>query len=211
VPVEGNLDPSRWIALWSRLGAQGSAGSVFAHLAKAYAEPSRAYHNSEHIRDCLIQLDLNRGLARKPEEVEAALWFHDVVYVPGAADNEDRSARLAKTALAAGAVSVEIRRRVAKLVLATRHLTVPRDPDAKLVCDIDLSILGREPAVFDRFERAIRQEYAHIAEPEYRHERAAVLAGFLRRESLYQTGYFRDHFEQQARTNLKRVLRDLTE
>jgi predicted metal-dependent HD superfamily phosphohydrolase len=199
------------MALWNRLGAQGSARSVFAHLAKAYAEPGRAYHNTEHIRDCLIQLDLSREFARNPDEVEAALWFHDVIYLPGAPDNEDRSARLAETALAACAAPLNTRRRVAQLVLATRHLTVPNNPDAQLVCDIDLSILGREPAVFDRFERAIRQEYAHIADPEYRHERAAVLRGFVRREPLYQTGYFRDRFEQQARANLTRVLTDLTE
>jgi predicted metal-dependent HD superfamily phosphohydrolase len=211
VPLEGNLDLSRWLALWHRLGALGSGRSVFAQLAQAYTEPSRAYHNTEHICDCLSQLDLSREFARKPDQVEAALWFHDVVYVPGAADNEDRSARLAETALAACAAPLETGRRVAELVLATHHLTVPRNPDARLVCDIDLSILGREPAVFDRFERAIRQEYAHIAEAEYRHERAAVLAGFLRRKSLYQTEYFRARFEQQARTNLKRGLRALTE
>jgi predicted metal-dependent HD superfamily phosphohydrolase len=211
VPLEGNLDLSRWLALWYRLGAKGSARSVFAKLAQAYAEPSRAYHNTEHIRDCLSQLDLSRKLARKPDQVEAALWFHDVVYVPGAADNEDRSASLAETALAACAAPLETGRQVAEMVLATRYLAVPRDPDAQLVCDIDLSILGREPAVFDRFERAIRQEYAHIAEPEYRHERAAVLARFLRREPLYQTEYFRDRFEQPARTNLKRVLRALAD
>lgn len=184
---------------------------MFAHLAKAYAEPSRAYHNTEHIRDCLNQLDLSRELARNPDEVEVALWFHDVVYVPGAADNENQSARLAETALAACAVPLETRRRVADLVRATSHLAVPRNPDAQLVCDIDLSILGREPPIFDHFERAIRQEYAHIAEPEYRQERAAVLTGFLRREFLYQTEYFRDRFEQSAKTNLKRVVRDLTD
>lgn len=198
------------MALWHRLGAQGNGRSVFAQLVKAYAEPSRAYHNAEHVRDCLSQLDLSRELARKPDEVEAALWFHDVVYVPGAADNEDRSARLAEGALTAAEAPVESSRRIAKLVLATQHLAAPRDPDAQLICDIDLSILGREPAVFDRFERAIRQEYVHIAEPEYRHQRAAVLAGFLRRESLYQTEYFRDRFEQQARINLNRLMPDLT-
>jgi predicted metal-dependent HD superfamily phosphohydrolase len=183
---------------------------VFAYLARAYAEPSRAYHNTEHIRDCLSQLDLSRELARKPDEVEAALWFHDVVYVPGAADNEHRSARLAESALAACAAPLETSSRVADLVLATRHVIIPRDPDAQLVCDIDLSILGREPAVFDRFESAIRQEYAHIDEPEYRQERAAVLSRFLGRRTLYQTEYFRDRFEQQARTNLQHVLRHLT-
>ena len=205
----GTLDHTRWIALWHRIGAQGSGRSVFAHLSKAYAEPHRAYHNTEHIRDCLNELDVGRDLARRPDQVEAALWFHDAIYVPGATDNEDRSARLAEIALVACAVPLEAARRVAELVMATRHLTVPAEPDAQLLCDIDLSILGRAPAVFDRFERAIRQEYIQVADGEYRPERAAVLAHFLRRSVIYQTAYFRERFEEQARINLKRAISDL--
>jgi predicted metal-dependent HD superfamily phosphohydrolase len=204
------LDYQRWTGLWSRLGAQGNGLSIFTHLAAAYAEPVRAYHNAEHIRDCLAQLDLSRELARRPDEVETAVWFHDAVYVPGASDNEDRSARLAQTALQACAVQLEISRRVADLVLATRHLTLPREPDGQLLCDIDLSILGRGPAIFDEFERRIRQEYAWVPEPVYRISRSEVLAGFLRRKSIYQTEYFRERYEQPARANLERTLSALT-
>ena len=92
---QGTLDQQRWLDLWSRLGAQGSATSIFAQLASAYAGPGRAYHTAEHIRDCLAELDLSRDLAQNPDEVEAALWFHDAVYRPGASDNEDQSAELA--------------------------------------------------------------------------------------------------------------------
>ncbi|HEY3011360.1 MAG TPA: hypothetical protein VGJ36_01340 [Gemmatimonadales bacterium] len=200
------LDQKRWIGLWQRLGAQGSGVSVFTHLAEAYAEPSRAYHNAEHIRDCLAQFDLSRKIARRPDEVEAALWFHDAVYLPGGSDNEDRSARLAQTALVACAVPLEVSRRVAELVLATRHLTIPRDPDAQLLCDIDLSILGREPEIFDNFERRIRREYEGTPERLYRSSRSEVLAGFLRRRSIYQTDYFRTQYEVTARANLQRAL-----
>lgn len=203
------LDQQRWTELWSRLGAQGSGLSIFAHLAAAYAEPARTYHNTEHIRDCLAQLDMSRELARRPDEVEAAIWFHDAVYVPGASDNEDRSARLAQTALLACAVSLEVSRSVAELVLATRHLTLPREPDGQLLCDIDLSILGREPEAFDEFERRIRQEYAWVPEAVYRSSRSEVLAGFLRRRSIYQTEYFRARYEQPARANLERALASL--
>lgn len=207
----GTLDHTRWIAVWHRLGAQGSGRSVFAHLSKAYAEPVRAYHNSEHIRDCLNEFDVARELALRPDEVEAALWFHDAVYVPGASDNEDRSARLGEIALVACAVPLETARRVADLVLATRHLTKPAESDAQLICDIDLSILGRAPAVFERFERAIRQEYSHVIDREYRSERAAVLGRFLRRSAIYQTVYFRERFEEQARVNLKRAISELAQ
>jgi predicted metal-dependent HD superfamily phosphohydrolase len=208
-PQPGTLDQKRWTELWSRLGAQGNGQSIFTHLVAAYAEPTRAYHTAEHITDCLAHLDQSRHLARRPDEVEAALWFHDAVYQPGGSDNEDRSARLAQTALLACAVPLEISRRVAELVLITRHLTIARELDAQLVCDIDLSILGRERAEFDEFERRIRQEYAWVPDLVYRSSRAELLAGFLRRRWIYQTNYFRDQYEVSARANLERVIGEL--
>lgn len=204
------LDQKRWVGLWSRLGAQGSGLSIFAHLSAAYAEPARAYHTADHISDCLTQLDASRDTARRVDEVEAGLWFHDAVYVPGGSDNEDRSARLAQTALLACGVPLEVARRVAELILATRHLTIPREPDAQLLCDIDLSILGREPEVFDEFERRIRREYQAVPEQMYRSGRSEVLAGFLRRQSIFQTEYFWKQYEQPARANLERMLADLS-
>jgi predicted metal-dependent HD superfamily phosphohydrolase len=194
------------MALWSRLGAQTGGASVYANLVAAYAEPARAYHTTEHIQDCLTQLDLSRAPAIRPDEVEAAIWFHDAVYVPGASDNEDRSARLAQTALLACAAPLETAQRTAELVLATRHLTVSRDPDTQLVCDVDLSILGREPSVFDEFELRIRREYAWVPDSAYRAARSEVLAGFLTRQPIYQTEYFRSQYETQARANLSRIL-----
>ena len=205
----GTLDRQRWLKLWSRLGAQGSSASSFAQLTAAYAEAGRAYHTAEHIRDCLAELDLTRDLAQYPDEVEAALWFHDAVYLPGAPDNEDQSAELARTALSVAAVPREVTDRTAALVLATKHAGVPSSPDEQLICDIDLSILGREPGIFDTFERQIRHEYAWVPEPTYRRERSAVLSGFLRRRSIYQTDQFRHRYEALARANLKRLLDQL--
>jgi predicted metal-dependent HD superfamily phosphohydrolase len=208
-PQAGTLDQQRWLELWSRLGAQGSGASIFAQLAAAYAEPERAYHTAEHIRDCLAELDRSRDLAQHPDELEAALWFHDAVYRPGATDSEDQSAQLARTALSLGAVPREVADRTAALVLATRHAGVSSSPDDQLICDIDLSILGRDPGTFDTFEQQIRREYAWVPEPMYRRERSAVLSGFLRRRSIYQTDQFRHRYEALARANLQRLLDQL--
>ena len=201
-----SLDRSRWTGVWNRLGAEGNGLSVFAILEAAYTEPGRAYHTAAHIRDCLDQFDLCRLTAARPDEVEAAIWFHDAVYLPGAPDNEERSAQLAGTTLAGGGVPAEAVRRIAELVLATQHLTIPRQPDAAFLCDIDLSILGRTPEAFDEFEQRIRQEYAWVPEPVYRSARIEILEGFLARRSIYQTGFFRDRHEAQARANLARIL-----
>lgn len=204
------LDRSRWTELWNRLGAQGDGLSIFSGLEAAYADPVRAYHTADHIRDCLAQFDLSRETAQHPDEVEAAIWFHDAVYLPGASDNEDRSARLAQTSLTEAGAPLEVARRIAGLVVATQHLAIPSEPDAALLCDIDLSILGRTPEVFDEFERRIRREYSWVPEPVYRGARAEILEGFLRRGVIYQTDFFRQRYEIPARANLTRAIAQLS-
>ncbi len=209
MPRHGGLDQQRWAALWGRLGARDNGLSSFNRLTAAYTEASRAYHTAEHIRDCLVQFDLSRSAAQRADEVEAAIWWHDAVYRAGGRDNEGRSAGLARTALGEAGVSPDVADRVATLVLATRHLTLPSEPDEALLCDIDLSILGRSQDVFDEFERRIRREYAWVPEPLYRRARTEILEGFLRRTSIYQTGHFRERYEAPARANLERVLTEL--
>lgn len=203
------LDRSRWTGLWNRLGAQGDGLALFSALEDAYAEPPRAYHTAEHIRDCLVQFDLSRRAAQRADQVEAAIWFHDAVYRPGAPDNEERSARLARLALADFGAPVAVADAVAGLVLATQHLAIPSEPDAALLCDIDLSILGRTPNAFDEFEQRIRREYAWVPEPLYRSARTEILEGFLARRSIFQTDFFRERYEVAARANLARVVHEL--
>jgi predicted metal-dependent HD superfamily phosphohydrolase len=204
------LDPTRWTALWSRLGAHGDGRAVFQRLANEYSAPPRTYHNAEHLKHCLVELDQHRGLAIRPDEIEAALWFHDAIYVPGREDNESRSARWAESALSEAGLEPAICRRVAALVLATRHATQAEDPGARLICDIDLSILGSAPARFEEFERRIREEYRRVPEMVYRRSRAEVCRGFLQRPSIYQTPAFIQRYEAPARQNLEKLLSALT-
>ena len=203
------LDLTRWAALWHRLSAQGDGLAVFTRLAAAYAEPTRAYHTVEHIEDCLRLLDAGRVLARRPDEVETAIWFHDALYVAARTDNEERSAELARASLREADVASEVAERIGALVLETRHATTPHDPDAALLCDIDLSILGRSPEEFDLFERRIRQEYAMVPEPMYRRGRSEILRGFLHRAAIFQTAWFQQRYEKSARANLERMLATL--
>src|SRR5918997_140791 len=125
MPAEpAGLHRARWLALWSRLGARSDGLQVFETLSSAYTQSARVYHTAEHIGDCLSQFDWSRELAERPDEVEAALWFHDAVYAPGAPDNEEQSARLAQASLQSGGVPRESGQRIAELVLATRHLSI---------------------------------------------------------------------------------------
>jgi predicted metal-dependent HD superfamily phosphohydrolase len=204
------LDQTRWTALWTRLGAAGAGTATFDLLAAAYQEPARAYHTAAHINDCLRELDQHRELAARPDEVEAAIWFHDAVYDPGASDNEARSAKLAIAELTSAGASSDLAHRVGELILATRHSEVPSAPDAQLLCDIDLAILGRDRPAFDAYQRQIQQEYAWVPGALYQKGRVKVLQDFLSRHSIYQTPAFNARYEAMARQNLTRALTSLS-
>jgi predicted metal-dependent HD superfamily phosphohydrolase len=199
----------RWSILWSNLGARSEPDVVLEVLLQAYAGPQRAYHTFDHIIDCLARFDLSSLFAQNPLEVEAALWFHDVVYDPRAHDNEERSAAWAGDVLARGEVPVSCVDRIRSLILATRHQSPPDDADAALIVDIDLSILGRDPATFERYEQQIRKEYAHVPDEAFRQGRLAILESFLQRDLIYQTPLFREKYEAQARENLNGSIRRL--
>lgn len=196
----------RFSALWRRLGAAGPGDAEFDDLAAAYAEESRAYHTLDHVLDCLARLDESGALPPERDLVEAAIWFHDVVYDPRRSDNEARSAEWAGRALSVAAVPRHVVARVQELIRATDHSTEPADPAGRLICDIDLSILGRDRREFDAYQRRIREEYAWVPEVQYRDGRARILSGFLTRRRIYLTDRFHDRYEAPARANLQRAL-----
>jgi predicted metal-dependent HD superfamily phosphohydrolase len=186
----------------------GDATDLFAALASAYAEPARHYHTAAHIAESLTLAREHRHLATAPAELELAIWFHDAVYDPKAADNEERSAAWARRELETRAVSAESVRRVEAMILATR-IHPASDGDTALMLDIDLSILGAEPARFDAYDAAISREYAWVESAAYRKGRAAILTGFLGRPFIFQTNAFRQRLETTARANLARKLSSL--
>lgn len=78
--------------------------------------------------------------------------------------------------------------------------------DAAVLVDIDLGILGAEPARFDGYELQVREEYSWVPEFMYRAARRKVLEEFVRRKWIYSTEVFRTEYEPRARDNLTRSL-----
>jgi predicted metal-dependent HD superfamily phosphohydrolase len=74
------------------------------------------------------------------------------------------------------------------------------------MADVDLSILGRAPEVFDAYEQAIRKEYAWVDDEQYNRARIEVLQSFLDRDRIYRTDVFAGLYEQSARENLSRSI-----
>lgn len=199
----------RWTELWRRIGAQGDPDAVYARLQELYSEPHRAYHTMEHISYCLGEFDRARYIPQYPDEVEMAIWFHDAIYNTRSSDNEKKSAQLAQSILSHAQVPSAFRHRIYDLVLATRHTEIPEGVDAQVLIDVDLSILGRPQEEFDEYERKVREEYSWVPEDRFREGRASILRRFLERPYIYLTDFFRQRYEDQARKNLERSLKNL--
>lgn len=198
-----------WQAAWQALQLRRPEDAVLASLLARWAEPHRKYHTLQHLRECLKLFDCDRALAEHPGEVAIALWFHDAVYDTSRHDNEAMSADWAWRVLREAGAADEVAQRVHALIMATCHNEVAATPDAKLLVDIDLAILGAAAARFDEYERQIRDEYGFVPEARFRAKRTEILRVFLDRPVLYATPACAARFDAPARANLARAIASL--
>jgi len=188
--------------------------SLRSDLANAYQAPGRHYHDLRHIETLLGHAAACSAAIADRDAVEAAIWFHDAVYDTRRNDNEEMSAVLAETRLAGTAGAARIAR-IAAMIRATAGHLCPDLPDpahrsdCALFLDMDLAILGSPAAEFEAYDAAVRREYDWVPEPQWRHGRRTVLAGFLARDAIYASARFRASHEAPARRNLARALERL--
>jgi predicted metal-dependent HD superfamily phosphohydrolase len=204
--IDEGLPQRSWQRAWAALGLSAPEG-LMQQMMNAWTQPPRHYHSQQHLRECLALLEPALDLAQRPGEVELALWFHDAVYNPQGKGNEARSADWACNALAQAGADSDVLQRVRALIMATCHDAEPIDHDARLLVDIDLSILGAEPARFAEYDAQVRDEYRWVPSLMYRVKRKEVLSGFLARPAIFNTEQFRARFESQARENLRRAVK----
>jgi predicted metal-dependent HD superfamily phosphohydrolase len=188
----------RWQDAWRGLGLTPPPSVLEALLAR-YAEPQRAYHTLDHIRECFEHLDAAPVTAECPSELALALWFHDAIYDTRASDNEEQSAEWARAVLIQASAPQDVADRVHALVLVIKHNVEAVAGDERLLLDLDLSILGASEERFDEYEEQIRFEYSWVPEEDFREARARILREFIARPRLYQTRYFQTQLEAGAR------------
>jgi predicted metal-dependent HD superfamily phosphohydrolase len=192
------------------------SGQILDELVRAYTAPDRHYHNLAHIEAMLALMGAHADVLSDPTSVEAAIWFHDVVYDTRAHDNEERSAELAAERLA-GLLSPDRIERIASMIRATADHVVPESfdeafrRDCALFLDMDLGVLGGTPDEFAAYENAVRREYGWVPEALWSEGRRKVLQGFLARPAIYASPPFRASHEMGARENLTRSLEQLAQ
>jgi predicted metal-dependent HD superfamily phosphohydrolase len=182
-------------------------------LVRADTASDRHDHDLSHI-DALLARQ-HAGLLADREAVDAAIWFPDAIYDTRRNDSEAKSADLAVEKLS-GSVANDRLGHIAAMIRATAGHTLPNLPDADALRDcaqflaMDLAVLASPPDQFAAYERAVRREYAWVAEPLWIGGRRKVLARFLDRAHIYASPEFRASHEAAARENLHRALAALT-
>lgn len=193
---------------WDELeGRSDIPTEIFNNLYSKYTENHRSYHNLQHLEDCFEEFDLIESMLNKPTDVLRAIWFHDAIYNPENNTNETKSSNLFKQQYQYVLDKTSLNN-IEQLIVATKN-HVPFDNDSKYFLDIDISILGKSPERFKKYEQEIREEYKQFSDKTYNTKRKEILKQFLDKERIYSTDYFYNKYEKQARTNIKKLIEKL--
>ncbi|MBR9921822.1 MAG: HD domain-containing protein [Bacteroidetes bacterium] len=121
---------------------------------------SYVFHNLTHTENVVESAqEIGHDISLTEEQLETVLlaaWFHDVGYVEGPQNHEERSCKVARAFLEDRDFPEEKIKEVEACILATRFPQNPEGLLEQVICDSDLSHLGKF-VYWDRCGR-IRQE-----------------------------------------------------
>lgn len=202
------MTAARFSHLWQRNISDGQAWKaerVYAQLSALYAEDFRSYHNHNHIDCCLTLLDQHRNAAADPDAIELAIWFHDACYGPDPVGHENRSAMFFREVSADG-ITLERQNRICQLIMATTHQSPPKDKDSALLVDIDLGSFGLPWHDYLKDTARCRAERLEMDDITFCYKQISFLKSLLARPSIYFTPVFASSYEQQALSNIAKLL-----
>lgn len=188
--------------------------NLWQDIAIRYNEAQRAYHSLQHIEQLFAQFKQIKHILNEPHIIALALFYHDVIYAPTRSDNELKSAEYAVETLRPYLSAAQCQHIYALIIMTANHRlaecsSAQKNFDAAYLLDMDLSILGASWSEYEQYAQAVRQEYAHVSNIDYRVGRIAVLTELLAHPKLYLTDYYYDRLEKQARQNIKREIKIL--
>lgn len=185
------------------------AEGLWAELEKAYTQKGRHYHTLNHLTHMLEETVSVLSEIEAPDTLCCSIFYHDIIYNVKRQDNEERSADIGiQRALDIG-LGVKGARLCKDQIIATKSHTLSDNMDTNYLTDIDLSVLGAAPEVYQNYTAVIRKEYAIYPGFLYRRGRKKVLKHFLEMDRIFKTGFFRDSYEIEARAILKSELDSL--
>ena len=175
-----------------------------------YEHPSRTYHNLQHIHSMREKLTESERFAENPHRILLAIWFHDIVYDAKRTDNELKSAEFWIRKMTPYLLEDPLQWGKMAILATIDHYPNP-DSDIQLLLDLDLASLGASWETFQENSEQICQEYGHVPDDIFREGRKTFLTKMLERPRLYGTEYWHNLLEKQARENMEKAIKCLTE
>lgn len=182
--------------------------SLWLDLEKAYSAKSRQYHNLNHLKEMIELFDIHYSNLKNPNEVLYSIFYHDYIYKASRKDNELKSAEYA-LAILPNAISLN-KQLVFDAICATQLHQHNKIEDINWLIDFDLKILSKDWEDYQTYCNQIRKEYKIYPNLLYKPGRRKALGHFLEQEFIYNTAIFRNLFDEDARTNIKREISLLT-
>ena len=134
-----------------------------AHIIEFYKKNIGAeyvFHDIQHIKNVVGEVQIvGKGCGvseRELELLQMAGWFHDIGYIEGAEGHEERSCKFAVDFFSMHQVPEQDLDVITRCIMATKLPFKPKDLLEEIMCDADLSHLGKE-IYWDRCGR-LRQE-----------------------------------------------------
>ena len=184
-----------------------------------FHDENRYYHNANHIRSCLENLDYLIKHYRKNKKynevswlaIKLAIWFHDFIYDTHKNNNEELSSLAAKQFILGMVDNIKLAEDVGSLILFTKHNREALTIEEKIFSDIDLYVLGDygyHELLEDGYVDKIRKEYIWVPDFIYYPSRLKIIEGFLNREKIFYNDLFFNQFEfdleRQAKENISK-------
>jgi predicted metal-dependent HD superfamily phosphohydrolase len=167
----------------------------------------RAYHTLVHLEELLGFLGILHIDSANPNYsvLVLSIFFHDAIYDPKSATNEEDSAKLFESfRTEVGSCSQEhLQSRVVEFILATKHHNATHDPILGIFLDMDMAVLGKDASAYKAYAGLIRQEYIHVDRAVYCEKRAEILEAFLGEHSIFCCPLLKSALEERARENLR--------
>src|SRR5688572_7199570 len=189
---------------------QSLTDGLWKEIKSNYSNSRRYYHNLAHLDNLTGQLSSVKNQIEDWQTLIFSVAYHDIIYNPLKKDNEEKSAGLAYDRLTQLGSPTDQKEKCRQQILSTRMHEPSDNLDTNFLTDADLSILGADKDSYSKYARQVRKEYKYFPDFLYNPGRKKVLKKFLEMGNIFKTKYFRDKYEEQAKTNISDELKSLS-